>query len=132
MNAGFGNAPWAAMPFGEALSSDDTTPPYIGNWSPFTGAVIGRLGLIEFDVTDDSMIVATVHVVAVFPAATEDVWVEGSGFTELYARGSVRSAIAGGFHYVMRRTTGWPDATVLLDVTATDLAGNVGTGHAAF
>lgn len=126
---GFGTGPFSSMPFGEGV---DDFPPWVGNWLPFAGAEIARLTAIEFDVTDDYGLEDT-HVLVVFPAGvTETVFTEAGGFTENYRRGSGRKPINGGFHYAVRRTGGWPNASVRVDVTAADIAGQIGTGQASF
>jgi hypothetical protein len=126
---GFGSAPFGLFPSGEGA---DDFPPFVGSWSPFAGAAISRLGTVEFDVVDDYGVLDT-HVVVVYPAGvTETVFTEAGGFSLLYKRGSARKPIEGGYHWTLRRTTGWPSASVLVSVTAVDLAGNVGTGQASF
>jgi hypothetical protein len=129
MSGGYGSAHWGLFGLGGA---DDDFPPHIGGWGPFFGAVIGRLGTIEFEVTDDFGVVDT-RVQAVYPAGViELVYTQSVGFWELYKRGCGRAAIEGGHRYVLRRTGGWPSANVRIDVTTTDLAGNVTTGQALF
>lgn len=126
---GFGSGAFGAFAFGEG--SDDF-PPFIGNWSPFAGAEISRLGTIEFDITDDTGIADT-EVTALFDAGVaESVWTEEAGFAEPYRRGSGRVAITDGYRWILRRTGGWPAASARVDVVATDLAGNVTAGHASF
>jgi hypothetical protein len=128
--SGFGQDAFGELPFGEQPPSSDTTPPVVYNWQPFFGRVIGRLDTIEFDVTDD-VGVETVLVTALFATSDlETVW-SNSGFSEVYRRGSVRTPIPGGYHFVLRRTRGWLGPEVLIDVVATDLAGNVGRGQAS-
>lgn len=127
LSPGFGAAPYGAVPFGSSL---EDAAPYISNWSPFIGAAISRVGVIEFDVTDDYGL-ASVSVRAVFPTGgTETIFTDR--FTELYRRSSARIAITDGYHFVLRRQGGWPKYAVRIDVTALDLAGNVGTGQAQF
>jgi hypothetical protein len=123
--SGFGLADYGEMPYGEQ-QTDDTFAPLIINFAPASGDVVGRLDTIEFDVTDDSE-VASVLVNAIFQfGVTEPVFDETRGFAEIYRRGSARIQILNGYHYVLRRTTGWPGAAVVIQVTASDLAGNVG------
>jgi hypothetical protein len=129
VSAGFGTAAFGAVSIGAGF---DEVAPYVGGWEPFAGAVITRVGIIAFDVTDDSGR-TTALVRAIFPEGTvETVFTENDGFSALYRRGSVRIPIAGGYRYMIRRQGGWAKAAVRIDVTATDLAGNVGTGQASF
>jgi hypothetical protein len=128
--SGFAFDAFGELPFGEEQPIDDLVPPDIYNFSPFVGAEIGRLDTIEFDVVDDSGEVETVLVTVVFADGTlETVWTDH--FAETYRRGSARTPIVGGYHFVIRRTRGWPGSTVRVNVTATDLAGNVGRGQSS-
>lgn len=132
MSGGFGSAPFGSAPFGSFVSAD--LPPVITNWSPFVGAVIGRLGTIQFEVTNDYGAIVETHVVAIYPSGlSEVVFTEEDGFSLLYRRSSARKVLTEGFHsWTLRRTTGWPSASVRISVTATDVAGNVGTGQITY
>lgn len=131
MSSGFGSLPFGYGPFGEALDEDDPFPPFIGSWSPFPGAELHRLDVISFEVTDNSGVVATELVTASFPAGVgELIW--NGAFATTYVRGSRREPIENGYRFHLRRTGGWPSSSVRLNVTATDVAGNVGTGQAYF
>lgn len=126
---GYGATPWSLFSPG---AGEDDFAPFIGRWSPFFGAAISRLTPIAFEVTDDFEVIDT-RVQVVLPSGViEVVWTQTIGFWELYKRGSGRVGIEGGHRYLVRRTGGWPSANVRLDVTATDLAGNVATGQAVF
>lgn len=127
LSPAFGAAPYGAVPFGTSL---DDAAPFISNWGPFIGAAIARTGVITFDVTDDFGL-ASVSIRAVFPTGVIETIFTDS-FTELYRRSSARIAITDGYHFVLRRQGGWPKHSVRIDVTALDLAGNLGTGQAQF
>lgn len=123
---GFGLAPFGSAPFGSFISEDI---PFIGNWSPFVGAFIGRLGIIQCDITNDYGPILDTRIVVAYPSGvTETVFTEVGGFTELYKRSSARKVIAGGHRWTLRRTTGWPSATVKVKASAADSSGNVATG----
>lgn len=125
--SGFGQAPFGTFPFGMA-----TTPTLIWALVPFPGDHIRRVDTVEFNVTNDSWVVASTTIYAAFSnGVREMIWNDAGGFTSRFWRGSARIAIARGHHYVLRRTGGWAGAVVEIDVQATDLAGDSVSGQSS-
>lgn len=94
--------------------------PTIANFLPAPGTPISRSTPVEFDVTD-VVLIRRVVVEANLGGATELVH-DGDGFSPGYATSS-RTAISGGFHYLVARQGGWPSAPTI-KVIAVDSSGN--------
>lgn len=124
VGAGLGSC--GSMPAGTLGPRDGPVDPLpsIGNFTPSPGSAIGRLGYIQFDVTDDSDAFAAIFVNAVFPDGNvESVW-DSDGFAPRYLAGSAVMLIDCGVHFVVRRAGGWYATPVRLDVFAIDVHGN--------
>lgn len=90
------------------------TPPVVANISPAPGTTLQPGDLISFDVTDDSGAFRRILVAAAFGALpTRELVHDGDTFAPLYAAGSSRTAVEGGFRFVLRRAGGWPAAPTL-------------------
>ena len=123
--SGFGLAQYGLFPYGSAAS-----PTFVGNFAPFVGSAIARLDIVEFDVTNPAWVVSETALRVTFANGTsETAWTEARGFAGPYWRGSSRTPVDGGYHYVLRRTGGWPGSEFRVDVTATDLAGGTVSGQ---
>lgn len=108
----------------EGIVAGDVTVPVVSNFSPVSGSTIGRTQAISFDVTDE-LELANVFVSAYFPdSGSWEVVHDGAQFAPFYASGSTRSAIAGGFHFSLVRSGGWP-ANVTVRVRPVDGGGNL-------
>ena len=105
-------------------SGGDTVPPVVSNFSPPAGSAIGATTAVSFDVTDETSL-ARVFVLAEFLGGTYEVIHDGAKFGSRYAPASSRSAIAGGYHYSVRRNGGWPQA-MTVRVIPLDRAGQEG------
>jgi hypothetical protein len=101
----------------------DTIPPTISIVAPSVGSSIGANQPIVVDVTDDagvSLVVLTVEQ----GSAHEVVWLRDA-FATSYATGSLRTAIANGYRYTIRRAGGWI-ASPVFHAEAVDGGGNLG------
>jgi len=108
--------------------SIDSVNPEIKNFVPAIGSVIGRTDYVQFDVTDDTSEFTIIFVIASFPdGSCECVW-DGDSFRPRYLAGSSRVPIECGFRFTIRRTGGWPSASILVETTAIDRGCNVGVG----
>jgi hypothetical protein len=117
---GAGNAAYTRSP-PRVLA--DTTAPVVGSVSPPAGTAIQTTDPLSFDVTDDSGAFRRVLVCVVQDGTTE-VAHDGTSFLGNYAGGSSsRTAISGGFHFVILRDGGWI-ASPTVRVFAIDLQGN--------
>lgn len=116
--SGFGQLPFTSSPYG--LGAGITR---IANWSPLLGSEIERLGVIRFDVINDSWALTSVEVRAITPVTVETVW--DGAFGEIFRRGSAMVPITNGWRFFLRRTTGWQSPFVNISVKATDLAGDI-------
>lgn len=83
----------------------DTTPPTISNVSPADMSQIQRSQAVKFQVTDDASL-RRVFVFVQMGDVNEVAW-DGYTFTSKYAFGSRRTAITGGFEFVVLRSGGW-------------------------
>jgi hypothetical protein len=118
----------AAIPATGFLATPDVNPPEIENFVPAPGSEIERTQPLQFDVVDDSAEDRRTFVWISYPGTTitvqELVW-DGTGFTPDYAAYSTRTAIVGGFRYVIRRRSGWSASIVTVHVVAIDPSGGV-------
>lgn len=105
--------------------TQDTIPPSVTVVSPAAGSVIVRTDPIVVDVTDASGL-RNVQITAYYPASGlhEVVW-DGDQFSPFFVA-SVRSVIANGYRFTMRRTGGGWLASPTFRVTAIDTSGNEG------
>lgn len=115
--SGFGQAPFGYFPFGEGI-----VPPVVENWLPALGTDIPRLSPISFDVTSRAYPATDVAIRLITSTGIDEtVWTDTGGFTDAYRRGSARVPKQNGYHFVVRRTKGWPGAITSIVVTAQDL-----------
>lgn len=112
------------MPYGAAVAET-----LVWAWSPFIGAAIPRTGLIEFNVTNEVWAIRNLQIALTFSVRGRESVFDVDHFVERYRKGSVRIPIANGHHYILRRSGGWEGVLVGIDVQATDLAGDVVSGH---
>lgn len=83
--------------------------PTISNVTPSGGAVLPT-DVIQFDVTDVSVLAMTVVVWVAYPSTGETEMVyNGSAFTSRFPS-STRIAIANGYTFTLSRVGGWPAA----------------------
>ncbi len=106
-----------------AAAPADSTAPVVTNVSPPEGTEIERTAPVFFDVTDDSGLFRRVLVAVEFPDGAVELAHDGDAFTPRYIALGERTPIAGGWHFRLRRTGGWPDQPTLR-VFATDPGGN--------
>lgn len=111
-------------PAGPPAGPTDITPPVVTPISPAPNTVIQPSQAITFAVTDETAL-ATVVVYASF-AGTDacEVVHNGVGFCPNYSTGSVRTVIANGFSYQVRRFGGWP-ASPTITALPVDTSGNI-------
>lgn len=87
----------------------DSTPPQITNFVPSLATAVEATGTVQFDVTDNLTEFAAVVILADFRASgIYDVVHDGANWGPQYRGDSTRTAIAGGWRYVLRRRDGWP------------------------
>lgn len=105
-----------------------TASPTISNVSPAPGA-LDTTGTWSFDVTApyNGMLESVVSVVLGGLADDEELVWNGGAFTLGYEN-STRTAITNGYHYVIKRTAGWPAGSVEFSVQAFDKNGKVTPG----
>lgn len=133
---GAGSGLCGSMPCGTAgvfeLVGGASAIPEILNFVPPPGVSIERLAHLRFDVVDDSGELLVVFVTALFADGTcECIW-DGDAFTPRYAAASSRVAVDCGHRYTVRRTGGWLQTPLRLDVVAVDLDANVGRSETAY
>lgn len=105
----------------------ETEPPVVDNFVPVPGTQLNRNDSVSFDVTDNSGTLGRVLVAVSFPETGEvELVYDGVAFTPKYANQSVRTTIAQGFNFDLRRFGGWPAAvTATIRVWAVDPSGNL-------
>ncbi len=104
--------------------SADTTAPTVSNVSPVAGTTLGRFDPVTLDVTDVGTGLRLVVLAAQFAGGSiYEIVHDGTSFAPLYAAGSARTVISGGYHYSLARLGGWPGALTLMPF-AVDQAGN--------
>jgi len=124
---GYERAPaprWVAivspLPGGPGQSS----PPVVSNLEPPAGSLVRPDTPISFDITDADGFSLIIPMMSLNDFTTpEPVTNNLDGFEPLY-QGSTRTAITGGYHYVLRRKGGWT-ATPRLIIWAVDRVGSV-------
>ena len=105
-------------------STGDSVPPVVANMSPAPGA-IPRTQAIEFDLTDNQDELDEVIIVARHASGAAELVYDGS-FLAPYSS-STKGPISNGLHFSIARTTGWPSATLTLEIVALDTDGNQAT-----
>lgn len=102
----------------------DATAPVVAFVSPTPGTPITPTTPIVFTATDNLDELVNVSVDVTYPDGTSEMIFDGDNFTPLYAGVSVRTVIANGFQFTIRRKRGgWP-ATPVFNVEAVDADGN--------
>lgn len=105
------------------LSTDDIIAPTVSMYSPTPGSGILRTQAIEFDVLDNSGVFRRILVAVEFAGELRHELVhDGDAFVAPFLNG-VRTPIAGGFNYSIRRTGGW-SSNPTVKVWAIDTSGN--------
>lgn len=112
-----------AVPRYTALLHGDSRPT-VTIVSPAAGSTIQREDQITVDVTDDSALFKRIQLQAYFPGETTEVVHDGTQFQPGYRRGSTRSAIIGGYRYVLARDRKWPVGTLTFEALVIDREGN--------
>lgn len=99
----------------------DETPPVVTVVSPTPPGPLGRNDAVRLRVTDGG----TLKRVWLFVTMNGEQYVvhNGYSFRPAYSTGSTRTAIEGGYEFVLLRTSGW-FAAPTFEVQATDDAGN--------
>ncbi len=100
----------------------DTTAPTLTNVSPASGATIGAGDSITFDVTDETGLREVIVGVEFLSSGAYEFAHDGTSFAQSY-RASTRTAISGGFRYVLQRSGGWPSSP-RIQIFAIDTSGN--------
>lgn len=108
-----------------ATGVKNQNPPVVGNYVPAVGTPIQTTDAVQFDVTDDESFFRRIVVTVTFASTTGDDGVvhDGVAFKGPYAAQSSRSAIVGGWRYVVRHADGWP-GTPTFETFAIDHDGN--------
>lgn len=109
----------------QVAGTPDLVAPSVSGEEPAPG-VVGESQTIQFDVTDDLLVLGGVVVSIGFTGAkggiTEIVH-DGDSFVAPYVSNSTRTPIATGYRFILVRADGWPD-DFAIKVTAVDAAGN--------
>jgi hypothetical protein len=101
----------------------DATSPTIGSIVPAPGTAIASTDPLQFDVTDNSGAFRRILIAVVLAGVTELAH-DGNSFLGNYAGGACsRTAISGGFRFVVLRDGGWPSSPTIR-VFAVDQSGN--------
>ena len=109
-------------------SSSGGDPPYIDNVDPPDGTEIERTDFIEFDVLDVDTEIRTVVILAYWSDNSPDeVVYDGDDFGTGYDTFSQITVIANGYHFRIRRSLGWPSASVTFKPIAVDVTGSENT-----
>lgn len=117
---GSGSASYVRSP---PATPADTTSPIVGSVVPAPGTPIASTDPLQLDVTDDSGAFRRILIAVVLGGVTELAH-DGSSFLGNYAGGSCsRTAISGGFRFVILRDGGWPSSPSIR-IFAIDLSGN--------
>lgn len=106
-----------------ALTPDPGDPPVLGNILPIVGTPIAKDQAVTFDVTDTGNMRRIIVTVTQSDTGVAEVVHDGDGFRGYYAVLAGRTAIAGGWHYSVRRSGGWTGAPTFR-VYAFDVTGN--------
>lgn len=88
--------------------SDDSNPPQISNQEPPPNSDIAYNQPVYVDVTDDVGVGIVFMYVTFEDNDVEEVVYNGAGFSPFYAGASKRTAIAGGYRFMLIRFGGWP------------------------
>lgn len=108
----------------------DAIPPVIGGWAPAPGSLVLREGTVVLEVADREAIGLVSASVRFGALGLEEAVYDGVDFAPAYATSSAE-LIPGGVRLTLRRAAGWLDAFAVR-VSASDAAGNVARGQAAF
>lgn len=102
-------------------STGDGAAPVVTLVSPLSGT-LEAFEAVVVDVTDNAAL-GRVFLVARMPASNlEELIYAGNRFTPQYAALSSQVAIAGGFRFTVKRSSGWPSSPTL-DAYAVDASG---------
>lgn len=105
----------------------DSTDPVINNFVPAVGTNIARTDPVQFDVTDETGIAAVFIIARYNDGTSECVWSDNN-FQARFLAGSSRVEITDGYRFVIRRTGGWLNTPIIIDISVVDTSGNVTTG----
>lgn len=105
---------------GGSLEPADSTPPVVTNIAPSLLTPLSPYAPVSFDLLADD--VATLLIFVAGRPRTEVIYELALGLQPGYSL--VRSAITGGYRYVIRSDDGWPAGTIVY-VSVSDTAGNV-------
>ncbi len=105
------------------VGAADSDAPVIDNFSPPPGTTLAPSAALSFDVTDDVAFRRIIVTVTQQADGIEEVAHDGNSFRGLFQTTSVRTLIAGGWHYSLRRLGGWTSAPIV-KVFAVDTSGN--------
>jgi len=105
----------------------DSTDPVINNFVPAVGTDIARTDPVQFDVTDETGIAAVFIIARYNDGTSECVWSDNN-FQARFLAGSSRVEITDGYRFVIRRTGGWLNTPIIIDISVVDTSGNVTTG----
>lgn len=101
-------------------------PPTVENFSPALSSDVQPGGTVQFDLLDDESSFSVAGLLALFEEAMlYEVVHDGDRWGPMYSY-STRTAISGGWRYVLRRRSpGWPREALKIRLLAADSAGNV-------
>lgn len=128
----------AEIVYGFGIDISDTIEPVISNMTPADGTPIRELTSIEFDVTDDTGLVACLLFLTWTDPVTNteeaELIYDGEAFRGKYTNTAtnVVTTISGGLHFKIRRAGGWPqdpdgvNLPISLEPVAVDGGGNIG------
>lgn len=106
-------------------SETDIAAPTCTGITPSEGSTLAPTDPVQFDVIDESSLRATLVWVVDVAVGDAEVAHDGDDFTDRYRAGSTRSAISGGWRYVLRRNGGWQgSAGIQIRIAAVDGGGN--------
>ena len=127
MAEGWGMSGWGGTLTSQADGGGGAVP-VVQNLSPPEGAEIHPATALEFDLMFSSPLVALVIWIAYGATGLEEVAFDGANFSVNYAPngsflGSEQQAITGGYHFILRRRSGWPFSPSIV-IRGSDSFGN--------
>ncbi len=116
---------WGTQAWGVAADTGGgTNPPIVSNVVPAVGTTLQPGTSVSFDVTDSDSAIRKVAIWVGYPNISDREMVfDGVAFMPHFS-GSLRTSIANGFHYILRRGGGWLDIGISINVLAIDVTGN--------